>query len=401
MRGSRDLRLDFLRGFCLLRMVFFHGLPTPLHLPVARIGFLAAEGFFFISGTVLGLVYRKRLAQVGLPQCARALLRRALFLWLANFALVVLYSAWDFSGRKWGFYHLGYTYKWVFWGDWHWYSLLSFDQPYFLQILPRYAVFLALSPVALWLLERRRWWVVLGASWTIYLLEQVPNVDLMIPFLEHGRADTGFRHSAWQALFFTGLVVGYERDRLGWLWQRLTRPWALLALAVIGGGALLMQYAFTNDWLPISQQLGNKLFARDVIALGRLPSIAAVFVLTFWAVTLLWRPLSASLGWLLLPMGQNALVAFLVHIPLIHAALSASKLGWLGTGGGWGVNLVVDLLMIAIVWSVAMRLSRRKRGRAKPHAGTATFNAPLVSSDAKTSVAPAVAPHPELRDAQA
>ncbi len=368
--GSRDLRLDFLRGLCLLKMVFSHGLPTALHQPLSRIGFVsAAEGFFFLSGTVLGLVYRKRLPQMGLAAASEKLLCRALFLWLANFALVLLYSAWDYSGRRWDFFHLGYTYDWIFWNDWHWYSLFSSDQPYFLQILPRYALFLALSPAALWLLARDRWRLLLAITWGIYLLEQVPDVELMIPFLEHGR-EVGFRHSAWQVLFFTGIVIGFERDRLAPLWHRLTRPWVLILLVAIAASGVLYQYATALGWIEVPPRLHAKLFARDVIGVARLPNLVAVFVVGFWLTTLLWRPLIATLGWLLKPLGQNALLVFLLHIPLSHVALSLSKLGWLGDGGaGRWRHLLINGLMIALVWAVAVwqsirhqRLRRWDRG---------------------------------------
>jgi hypothetical protein len=366
------LRLDFLRGLCLVKMVFSHGLPTPLHQPVSRIGFVsAAEGFFFISGTVLGLVYRKRLPQTGLREASLRLLRRALMLWLANFALVLLYAAWDYSGRRWGFFHLGYTYDWVFWNDWHWYSLFSSDQPYFLQILPRYALFLALSPAALWLLTLDRWRLLLAITWGIYLLEHVPDVELMIPLLEHGR-EVGFRHSAWQVLFFTGMVVGYERDRLAWLWPRLARPAILILLIAIAAAGVLLQYAMALNWIELPQRLEYKLFARDVIGVARLPNLLAVFVLAFWLTTMLWRSLHAALGWLLLPMGQNALLAFVLHIPLSHLALSISKLGWLGDGGParWG-HLLIDALMIALVWAATVWQSRRHdRRRTRASGGT-------------------------------
>jgi hypothetical protein len=360
-RGSRDLRLDFLRGLCLLKMVFSHGLRTPLHAPVSRIGFVsAAEGFFFISGMVLGLVYRKRLSQMGLRAASGKLLRRALLLWLANFALVLLYAAWDYSGRRWGFFHLGYTYDWVFWNDWHWYSLFSSDQPYFLQILPRYALFLALSPAALWLLARGRWAILLAITWCIYLLEHVPDVELMIPLLEHGR-EVGFRHSAWQVLFFTGMVIGYERDRLRWIWDRLTRPRVLAVMFAIAAAGVGLQYAMESGRIALPPRIEYKLFARDVIGVARLPNLLAVFVVTFWLTTLLWRPLHRGLGWMLLPMGQAALLAFVLHIPLSHLALTLSKLGWLGDGGRWGWrHLLVDLAIIALVWSATWWQARRR-----------------------------------------
>src|SRR5689334_18236761 len=58
--GSRDLRLDFLRGFAVLAMVVDHiGGPSWLYALTGGNKFYtsAAEGFIFISGLLVGVVY--------------------------------------------------------------------------------------------------------------------------------------------------------------------------------------------------------------------------------------------------------------------------------------------------------------------------------------------------------
>src|SRR5262249_18106995 len=64
--GSRDLRLDFLRGFAVLVMVADHlgGEPSWLYSITGGNKFLfsAAEGFVFISGLVMGIVYAGMIA---------------------------------------------------------------------------------------------------------------------------------------------------------------------------------------------------------------------------------------------------------------------------------------------------------------------------------------------------
>src|SRR5687768_17725473 len=77
---GRDLRLDLLRGFCVFAMVVDHvGGSSWLYVltggnsgPVT-----AAEGFVFLSGLVLGIVSRRRVAREGTLAAVRSALARA------------------------------------------------------------------------------------------------------------------------------------------------------------------------------------------------------------------------------------------------------------------------------------------------------------------------------------
>src|SRR5215218_3733366 len=59
--GKRDQRLDLLRGYCVFAMTVDHlDAPTWLYVVTGGNRFFvsAAEGFLFISGVVMGIVYR-------------------------------------------------------------------------------------------------------------------------------------------------------------------------------------------------------------------------------------------------------------------------------------------------------------------------------------------------------
>ena len=79
--GKRDLRFDLLRGFAVLAMVIDHigGDSSWLyHLSGGnRFYTSAAEGFVFISGLVLGIVYSSLIARQGLAEGMIKALRRA------------------------------------------------------------------------------------------------------------------------------------------------------------------------------------------------------------------------------------------------------------------------------------------------------------------------------------
>src|SRR5436190_11433646 len=78
---GRDLRIDLLRGYCVLAMVIDHiGGPSLLLLLTGANSFYssAAEGFIFISGLVVGLAYRRHVQRCGVaPSVSRALQRAA------------------------------------------------------------------------------------------------------------------------------------------------------------------------------------------------------------------------------------------------------------------------------------------------------------------------------------
>src|SRR5437763_1612871 len=92
--GSRDLRLDLLRGFAIFAMVVDHfGGHSWLTYLTGGNQFLvsAAEGFVFLSGFVTGIVYGGRIARVGWAAVVEAILRRAVLLYAVTTGLTLLF----------------------------------------------------------------------------------------------------------------------------------------------------------------------------------------------------------------------------------------------------------------------------------------------------------------------
>src|SRR5436190_1647309 len=87
--ASRDRRLDFLRGYCVFAMAVDHLGSSSWLTPLTggnRFFVSAAEGFLFLSGLVMGIVYRPLVERTGLRGAADKALRRALMI----YALTVL-----------------------------------------------------------------------------------------------------------------------------------------------------------------------------------------------------------------------------------------------------------------------------------------------------------------------
>src|SRR6266508_6406945 len=91
---GRDLRIDLLRGFCVFAMVADHiGGPSFLHAVTGGNRFYtsAAEAFIFISGLVMGLVYRRLIAREGLGTSLQRALGRAATLYLLAVTLTLFF----------------------------------------------------------------------------------------------------------------------------------------------------------------------------------------------------------------------------------------------------------------------------------------------------------------------
>ncbi len=91
--SRRDFRLDFLRGLCVVVMLIDHvGGASWWYLITGGDQFFvsAAEGFVFISGLVMGLVYRRVLQQEGALAVWRKALGRTVTLYLLTVVLTAV-----------------------------------------------------------------------------------------------------------------------------------------------------------------------------------------------------------------------------------------------------------------------------------------------------------------------
>ena len=347
-QSRRDLRLDFLRGLCLLKMVFNHLWHTPLHAVQQWLGYVtAAEAFFFISGAVVGIVHGRRAGAAGLGPTSRQVLLRALQLYLANLAFVFLFVSLEATGA------LGNGWFLELWsGGFHWPTLFDFDHPYFLSVLPRYVAFLALTPLALWCLVTGRSAWLAAATVGAWGLNLAWGRALKVPFFEEG---SEFPIVAWQLLFFVGILLGFHRHRLsGWWRAHRGRSWSW----ALAGGTLvfvLLRRGQDLGLLHLPSEAVHLLFGRDHLGPLRLLNLLVAFALLFELTDRFWSPLRSFAGGLLLPFGQSSLYVFLMHIPVVWGSKEAlSRLGVAPDSGLWWLA-AADLLLIALLWWMVRR----------------------------------------------
>ncbi len=165
--GKRDLRIDFLRGFAVLAMVADHlgGDPSWLYSLTGgnRFLFSAAEGFVFISGLVMGIVYAGLIARRGLGPALSKTLRRAASL----YALTILLT-FGFMGLSFAMHS-----PWVVdvqVGDRmaHLAEALTLHRTFYLtDVLLLYTLLVAITLLAFILIVNKRTPVLLAVPWAI------------------------------------------------------------------------------------------------------------------------------------------------------------------------------------------------------------------------------------------
>jgi hypothetical protein len=358
----RDAYLDHWRGL-------FHVLMLVDHLPFLFPGLFiliaglfeflgyvsVAEGFVFLSGYVTGLVYTRVKQENGSTAMWRKALGRALTIYAAYVAAVVL---------------LILLVKWlgvagVSWGSWS--HLLEdrlpigvletaglFWQPSFLEILPMYSLFLVFAPVMIALLDRKRHWLVIGASVSLWIANQFGIRGRLLNAVGLEAAHLGyFNFFAWQILFVAGMICGHRT-------YRVNRPWlpknATLAFAAYFTAIIFFAWHHRLLEIPINARWVE----RSSMGVLRLLNFAC---LAFLAARFR-EPIGKVIGWKGLAfLSRHSLQVFAFHlIPIYAAALfitGRTQLPW------WAQLLFIAFCELGLFY-IAWLAKLAKKGFRKP-----------------------------------
>ncbi|TMC60622.1 MAG: hypothetical protein E6J26_01415 [Chloroflexi bacterium] len=318
--GARDLRLDWLRGYATMAMVVDHlGSSSYLHVITGGNNFFvsAAEGFVFISGMIVGVVYGDTARKEGLNSAARKALLRAWTLYKLTVVLTIAFVA----------LVLRENLPWSSWLDptdptQFLLGVITLRRTFvFVDIPLMYTFLMLLAPAGLLLLRAGRTWLLLVCSWAIWFGYQLSPIQQAIPTVVEG--NWIFKLPAWQLLFFNAMALGYGRHDLARRLQALRPTTRYLYFAGVASLLALLILLFVQQEqilayvLPEEQSkaLVSALFDKSSLAPGRLFAALVVFQFSYMAVTYFWAPLS-RLGWLV-PMGQNSLYAYTMHVAFL------------------------------------------------------------------------------------
>ncbi len=355
-RVARIHAFDLLRGYFLIVILLNHlyFYPSGLELLSGRGALYAssAEGFFVISGIVLGIVRGQKLLAKPFAVGAKLLLKRSVQLYITSVVLAVLFTfiAWIFydnPGIKstplppdtpiWEVVWKAATYQYLYgWAD----------------FLRQYAIFIAIAPLALWLLRRGLWYVVLAVSFAVWtLFPHLPGSGFML------------QPVAWQFVFFSGFVIGFHWPQIQGFWRRLSIKnrrrignslVATTLITIIASALLVFGYKFGGDLgstLTTWHRAIEDYFYKDRLPIPRL-IIGAVW---FWGLFYFVRRheawLMQKIGWLLNPLGVNSLYVYTIQAFLVyftHLFIVPSQAGQPGLT--WFINLFVSLALLTLTW---------------------------------------------------
>lgn len=369
---NRDHSLDILRGIMLLIMAADHfGEPIFQHLYEFAGYVSAAEGFVFLSGMLVALVYSRYQNQLGLV-LEHKVWQRAGVIYLYH--LAVLFAVFVFT-----------TLSVMFNADWKSFAtemeleplsalssaMLLIYQPPMLDILPMYVLLMLGAPLALRVMLNFKtvgialvlvgsvmlWMFSHQGGWHLFL-QQLPTIILV--------RVGAFDYMAWQLIFVLGMIAGIMRfsqqGRIG----RMNKPLFFAALSLIvflfllrhaylqpasfWGGAWLVEYPHiardNMGWLRLLNFLAFVYVIAGIINLHRLYPI--------------FKPLQVFGAWLGL-LGQHSLQVFAFHLVVLYCYIPFRWGDWALTDDQKWIALVIFLASLTLPASLHARYQRRKR----------------------------------------
>jgi hypothetical protein len=375
--GSRDLRIDFLRGMVMAALIVGHIeiFSWFNYLTWERIGVVSgAEGFVIFAGIVMGFLYRKKIQQVGLYESAKLMIERAFKLYrvnifvIASIALLALIPFIDVTGAT-TFTDRGPGVTYPLYPkagtDLHIVIaqiLLLQAGPHEVQILGLYFILFLFAPLAFYLLEKGQVGLLSGLSFVLYMK------NWAFPAMPTGtQFEYGFPVLTWQLIFFHGLIFGYYKQEISNWFTGNRKTVALVAAYILFIGFMLFTWNNPHPFMPPSSKLTwiapdtfNHLyslyFQKNTLGVLRLINYVVVLTVLFHLLTLFWVPINKAFGWFFITFGQASLYVFILHvyvllfiynIPIFHG-LTASY-----TSGNIWVNTVGHALAMGMLWTAA------------------------------------------------
>ncbi len=334
MRLGRIHTIDILRGIFILVIIIDHleRFPSGFDIVTGRgqLWVSAAEGFFFVSGMMIGLIRGRKDIKKPLREVAKTLSKRAFILYgwcvgLTFFFTWVTLQGFTGSYIKPGLWQgpisdminhalsLQYVYSWA-------------------DFLKYYAVYLLFSIPTIWLLRKNWAWAIALASVVVWW----------------GGGHSEFQN--WQLLFFGGTIAG-------WYWQKIVQyakqtpaivrhmhyPLVLVTLAA----SVVVEQGSITPHLSVSLQ---PLFDKTDMLLPRVGMFVLWFSALYRFVSTHEALLHKKTGWFFETLGQNSLYCYILSSILIFAAHI-----YIPAGQPIYVNFVITLLCIVLVWLAARK----------------------------------------------
>ncbi len=369
--ATRDLRLDFMRGFVipLLFASHFDYFSLLMFIGWERLGVVStAEIFVILSGIVVGMVYGKKLKRDGLAAVMPGLIKRSVDLYRISVVMILIVAAtryipWIDSSIITTFYDapLNLTYPLYPALDANISEVISKALllqigPHQFQIIGMYVVmFMLITPMVFFMIVQQRVALLLGLSWVVYAIHYGAPFQSLRP--TGAQFEYAFPIMAWQLIYVHGMVAGYYKQELleffGTDWGKRL----IYACIVLSLGFLFFTWNHSMPHIPqwfslnlISPETFNywndNYFLKSKIGIGRLLNAVVLFVAMYALMTRCWQPLHRALGWFFIPLGQASLYVFFIHVFLLLAVANTPLPGY----NDFWINTALHAGLLALVW---------------------------------------------------
>lgn len=350
---NRFVTLDVLRGYFMLVIIVDHLNRFPSWFAwitgQGRLWISAGEGFFIISGLLVG--YTRGYKKLALPmkQVTQLLFKRAFTLYICSIVvstallLLTLNATFpaslqpsvvvpenSFFTAVWQILTLQYVFEWI----------------YFLKL---YIAALVLAPLFIWLLRKNQTYLALIATVILWGIGYVTKQDWL----------------QWQVLFFVPAVFGFHLETIRSFWRNLSSTlrktiertamgFTILALALssfwVFGWELVKRpgAVISFDDYVLARQTIDPIFARVQLSMGRILLAFFCFVGIYILFNKLLPHVQKYIGWLLLPFGVNSLIAYIIHGFIIFPVQALVPLSSSST-----FNTLLTLVTVLVVYFVS------------------------------------------------
>ncbi|HWK67912.1 MAG TPA: OpgC domain-containing protein [Rhizobiaceae bacterium] len=302
-----------------------------------------AQGFVFLSGLLIGLVYARKMLKHGLAEGSKKIYARAFELYRYAMGMIVaallVRMVLPGSHEAW----------------WNWLGDTSFSeprrliavatfafQPTFMDILPQYTVYMLVAPPLIWLCLKGRWEQVLVGSFLVWMAAQlglhrlatVPLNDILAT-KDHQGVRVSFNMMGWQIVFFSALIIGTLSAQGKIDWSRVFSPErTTLVKSALALCAFFLPLRIATAWGLLPDYVIQEFTTMEIRA-----DFGPVYLVNFAAVAygLSWliiagprhhnsavRAVANAVVWLftvrfLQCLGRHSLHVYVWHVAIVYA----------------------------------------------------------------------------------
>jgi hypothetical protein len=351
---ERNVILDLLRGYFLIGIFVNHlNLRPSVYEYFNGWGELwvsAAEGFVFISGILIGIIYSRQIIKVGFKEVCKRIWQRAFKLYLITTSLTILYSVIGLYAGSWPDTNKGLLYDKV--SDIVVNATLLKYSYGWADILYMYTIFVAVTPLIIWMIKKGFWKILLLVSLMIWYqnLRDYPNLRESASYLPL---------ESWQLLYVIAILVGFFKEKVSAVFRKIfSYKYSFHALSFLFGITIYLSVLDRyKQFFPEQYQHNiNMFFDKLHLGPGRIFAFFVWFTFLYVLFAKIYPYALKYAGWILLKFGRNSLLNYTLQSGILFAFY------YIPLGGSYFYNTLITTTAVIVLWlvtSVAIEIKNK------------------------------------------